>query len=137
MLFYTLPYLLFFLPLSLILFFNREYFKLDIKIILISMSIFFYSSWNIYYLPVIISSILINFYCYKKLVETKINKKKILRLGILLNIFILIVFKYTDFIIQIINSALSTDIKLLNLFLKCLVIYNSLLDDLKGVFQSP
>ena len=115
MLFYTLHYLVFFLPISLILFYYGSFLKIDRKIILILLSIFFYSWWNIYYLPMIIFSILMNYYFYKKIISKKFNNKKVLILGITLNVLILIIFKYTDFIIQNINLLLSTNFSYLNL----------------------
>ena len=115
MLFYTTTYLLFFLPIALLLFFSGKYLKIDRKIILILLSVFFYSWWNIYYLPVILSSIVINYYFYKKLTSSVINRKKTLLIGVALNILILAIFKYTDFIIQNINFIWSTNIDYLNL----------------------
>ena len=115
MLFYTVPYLLFFLPITIFLFFYSKYLKVDPKIILIFLSIFFYSWWNIYYLPVILFSILINYYCCKKIISRKTKKKKFLVLGIILNVLLLVIFKYADFIIQNINLLFSTDLIYLNL----------------------
>ena len=115
MLFYTVPYLLFFLPISIFLFFYSKYLKVDPKIILTFLSIFFYSWWNIYYLPVILFSILINYYCCKNIISKKTKKKKFLVLGIILNVLLLVIFKYTDFIIQNINLVFSTDLNYLNL----------------------
>ena len=115
MLFYTLPYLVFFLPVTLILFFCGTYFKIDRKIILILLSIFFYSWWNIYYLPVILLSILTNYFFYKKLVLSITKKKTILIIAIIFNILLLIIFKYADFLIQNINFLLSINIGYLNL----------------------
>ena len=115
MLFYTSAYLLIFLPIALLLFFFGKYLKTDRKTILILLSIFFYSWWNIYYLPVILSSIIINYYFYKKLTSRTINRKNILLIGVALNILILVIFKYTDFIIQNINVVFSTNIDYLNL----------------------
>ncbi len=115
MLFYTIPYLFFFLPIALLLFFYGKYLKIDRKIILILLSIFFYSWWNIYYLPVILFSILINYYFYKKLVTIKESRKKIFWIAVTSNILILLIFKYADFIIQNFNLLFSTDIDYLNL----------------------
>lgn len=115
MLFYTAPYLFFFLPAALLLFFYAKYLKIDRRIIFILLSIFFYSWWNIYYLPVILFSIAINYYFCKKLISSKLDRKKNLLIGIALNVLILVIFKYTDFIIQNINILLSTNISYLNL----------------------
>ena len=115
MLFYSLSYLFFFLPITLIIFFYGDKFKIEKKTILIIASIFFYSWWNIYYLPVILTSILINYYLNKNLTINKINKKKCLIYGITLNVLLLIIFKYTDFIILNINIIFSSEIEYLNL----------------------
>ena len=56
-----------------------------------------------------------NYYFYKKITSGKPNRKKNLIFGITLNILLLIIFKYTDFIIQNINLLLSTNISYLNL----------------------
>ena len=115
MLFYTLPYLAFFLPITLAIFFYANLLKVDRKLLLIFLSLIFYAWWNVYYLPIIIFSILINYYFYKKIIIEKQNKKKLLILGIFLNILILVVFKYTDFIIENINKFFLTNISYLNL----------------------
>ena len=114
MLFYTLPYLAVFLPFSLILFFSSKYLKIDNKIILIFLSLFFYSWWNIYYLPVILISIIFNYFISKKIIS-EIKKKFFLFLGIFLNVLLLGIFKYLDFIIENINFIFSLNINLLNL----------------------
>lgn len=115
MLFYTLPYLAFFLPITLLIFFFANSLKIDRKVLLIFLSLIFYAWWNIFYLPIIIFSILINYFFYKKIIKEKQNKKKLLLLGIFLNILILVVFKYTDFIIENINTIFLTNISYLNL----------------------
>ena len=115
MLFYTLPYLAVFLPFSLILFFSSKYLKIDNKIILIFLSLFFYSWWNIYYLPVILISIIFNYFISKKIISDIKKKKFFLFLGIFLNILLLGIFKYFDFIIENINFIFSLNINLLNL----------------------
>jgi len=115
MLFYDFSYLFIFLPITIILFFYSKFLKIDQKTILILLSIFFYSWWNIYYLPVILFSILMNYYFYKKIISNNYSSKKNLVFGIVLNILILITFKYADFIIQNINLLLSTNFNYLNL----------------------
>ena len=82
MLFYSLPYIVFFLPLVIITIYSLKLIKLDPKIILILFSTFFYSWWNIYYLPVIIVSILINYISYKAIISSKDKKKKYLLIGL-------------------------------------------------------
>lgn len=115
MLFYTIPYLFFFLPISILLFFYIKFLKIDPKIILILLSIFFYSWWSIYYLPVIIISIIINYYFCKKLISSNTKQKSILLVGVGINVLILIIFKYLDFFILNINLIFSTNLNYLNL----------------------
>lgn len=115
MLFYTIPYLFFFLPISILLFFYIKFLKIDPKIILILLSIFFYSWWSIYYLPVIIISIIINYYFCKKLISSNTKQKSILLVGVGINVLILIIFKYLDFFILNINLIFSTNFNYLNL----------------------
>lgn len=115
MLFYSLPYIVFFLPLVIITIYSLKLIKLDPKIILILFSIFFYSWWNIYYLPVIIVSILINYISYKAIISSKDKKKKYLLIGVSLNVILLLLFKYLDFIILNFNLLFSLDVSLLNL----------------------
>ena len=115
MLFYDFSYLFIFLPITIILFFYSKFLKIDRKTILILLSVFFYSWWNIYYLPVILFSISMNYYFYKKIISNNYSSKKNLVFGIVLNILILITFKYADFIIQNINLLLSTNFNYLNL----------------------
>ena len=115
MLFYDFSYLFIFLPITIIFFYYSKFLKIDRKIILILLSIFFYSWWNIYYLPIILFSILMNFYFFKKIISNKDNSKRNLIIGIILNILLLVIFKYTDFIIQNINLLLSTNFSYLNI----------------------
>jgi len=114
-LFYTLPYLAFFLPITLFIYFYANLLKVDRKLLLIFLSLIFYAWWNIYYLPIIIFSILMNYFFYKKIIKKEKNKKKLLLLGIFLNILVLLVFKYTDFIIEIINTFFNIKISYLDL----------------------
>ena len=116
MLFYNFSYLFIFLPLTICFFFSSKFLKIDHKLLLILFSIFFYSYWNIYYLPIIILSITTNYFFYKKIIFNILaNRKKYLILGIFFNILLLVMFKYIDFIIQNINLLFSTSFGYLNL----------------------
>lgn len=115
MLFYTLPYLIIFLPVSILLFFSVKFLKIDNKIILIFLSLFFYSWWNIFYLPVILLSIAVNYYFTKKILGNFAKSKIYLFFGIFINILILATFKYADFFILNINAVFSSEIKFLNI----------------------
>jgi len=118
MLFNSLEFLFIFLPI--IIFLNYYLNKKNIflsKILLIISSLVFYALWNIKLLPLLIFSILINYYISNILVRTQNDelKKKYLICGIMLNIIILGLFKYTNFFIENFNYIFVSNIGLLNL----------------------
>lgn len=83
---------------------------------LILFSLFFYAWFEVKFLFLIIISVVFNYFFSNYLTETRsFNKKKLLYIGIFLNIFILIIFKYTNFIISNLNEIFNADIILLNL----------------------
>jgi alginate O-acetyltransferase complex protein AlgI len=73
------------------------------------LSLYFYARGEKYYVLILIISSLIDYYVGAKIEHspTHQNKKKYLKLSIISNLLILIVFKYTDFIIDQINSLAS------------------------------
>ncbi len=118
MLFHSPVFLFLFLPIVLVLYYyTSKYSKFAYEYILIISGIFFYAWWNIFLSPIIIISIISNFY-FGNLIKNssqKNFKKKILIISIFFNILFLAIFKYTDFIIQNINYILDLNINLLNL----------------------
>ncbi len=78
------------------------------------MSLIFYSWWSLSYLPLIFFSIIANYFFTKKLRLSK-NKKLSLFLCITFNVFLLLIFKYLDFIILNINFIFNTNFAYLNL----------------------
>ena len=118
MLFHNPIFLFLFLPLVLILYYySYKFSKFAHEYILIIAGVFFYAWWNIYLSPIIIISIICNFY-FGNLIKNNINKnfkKRILIFSIFLNILFLAIFKYTDFIIENINYLFNVNIDLLNL----------------------
>ena len=117
MLFHSSIFLLIFLPFIFCLFFLANRFtKIDSKVILILSGLIFYGWWNIYLAPLIIISILFNFYLSQHLIKNgTFSKKKILLLTISLNIIFLIIFKYLDFLILNINYIFNTNLDYINL----------------------
>ena len=114
MLFHSLTYLLLFLPIVFTVYFLvRKFTNDDGKIILIFSGIFFYGWWNINFTPLIIISVLFNYYISKKIInlENKNKKKLILLSGIFCNIIYLGIFKYTDFIITNLNYLFQLNIE--------------------------
>ena len=71
---------------------------------LIVASLFFYAYWDPRYLALIIISILFNFYIAKVICRTR--SKKILALGVGVNLSALIFFKYTNFLTENIHTYL-------------------------------
>ena len=110
MLFHSNIFILYFFPLTLLLFFILNKIKFDSKILLILASLIFYSWWNINYLPLIVLSILINFFLGKKIQKSKDNKKFFLFVSILFNIVLLFSFKYADFFISNYNFLTNSEI---------------------------
>lgn len=125
MLFNSFEFLFFFLPVSLIVYFllNRMRLAVGANSWLLFVSLFFYSWWNVAYLPLILASILFNYTIGGLLAETKerrrelVSKKAIFVAGLLGNILFLGYFKYMDFFIGNINGLFATNIPLLHIVL--------------------
>jgi len=88
---------------------------------LVFASLFFYSWWNISYLPLILSSMLFNYVIGNSLNENfkkvQLHKKSLLIFGITANLLLLGYFKYADFFILNINNIANSNIELLHLAL--------------------
>lgn len=113
MLFNSYEFIFVFLPITFFIYFYLNHKRLTevSKGFLVFSSLFFYSWWNIAYLPIILSSMLFN-YIIGNTLNTKednhrFSKKSILTFGIVTNIALLGYFKYTDFMIE--NFNLLTD----------------------------
>ncbi|OCS87049.1 MBOAT family O-acyltransferase [Caryophanon latum] len=121
MLFNSFEFIFIFLPIAFIIYFLQTANKLYTcsKIWLVIVSLFFYSWWNVAYLPLILGSLFINFFIGNLLGKENLrfNKKLLLTVGIVLNVIFLGYYKYTDFFIDTINTALSTNMALLHLAL--------------------
>ncbi len=123
MLFNSYIFIFAFLPFTFFIYFYLNSLKLTVaaKSFLVFASLFFYSWWNIAYLPLILSSMLFNYVIglslSKEQKKSKIGKKTLLIFGIAANVALLGYFKYADFFIGNLNHLLDTDIGLLNLAL--------------------
>jgi alginate O-acetyltransferase complex protein AlgI len=105
-----------FLTYYLLLKLNNKYVA---KSFLVLASLYFYSYWNIKYLPLILASIIVNFFLswlINKNLEKK-SKKLYLVVGIIFNVILLGYYKYYDFFITNVNYLFSTNIPLLQLAL--------------------
>ncbi|MFY9088519.1 MBOAT family O-acyltransferase [Arcobacter aquimarinus] len=123
MLFNSYEFLLVFLPLTFIIYFYLNSKKLITlsKIFLVIASLTFYSWWNVIYLPLILGSMIFNFYVGQFL--GKKPTKQMLTFGIIGNVALLGYFKYTDFFIENFNWALNKDVELLHLALPLAISY--------------
>ena len=95
-----------FLPVVFILY--RLIPSLKIKnLLLAAASIVFYAFGQLQYVPLFLASVLINYFSGLLLQRETPRRRAILALAVVLNIGILCVFKYTDFVIRNLNGALS------------------------------
>lgn len=125
MLFNSFTFILAFLPVTLIFyyFFSKLRLNLYAKYWLLACSLFFYSWWNLLYLPLLLFSITTNFLISRVISKSKENQiyffrgKTYLVIGLLFNLSLLFGFKYFDFFIDNINLISGSDINLLNLIL--------------------
>ncbi|MBD5395149.1 MAG: MBOAT family protein [Lachnospiraceae bacterium] len=121
MLFNSYIFIFLFFPLTLIGYYGLNYAKKykAALVFLIGMSMWFYGYNNIYYLIILIISILINYGLISGMRRTSAKSVRCFFLwtGILLNIGILFYFKYYDFFISNINTALKAEVHLLKLVL--------------------
>lgn len=98
MLFNSITFLVFFLPVSLLVYFLLGYLHMNAaKFWLAALSFIFYGWWNPNYLLLLVGSILFNYCCGFLILVLKDKPKSssfVLTLGILLNLGILIYYKY-------------------------------------------
>ena len=122
MLFNSYIFILIFIPLCLLGYYLFNSFKLRLpaQIVLLGMSLWFYGYFNYRYLPIIIASILINYFFYvfigKERDKGK-SAKALMIIGVIINLGILGFFKYTDFFIDTVNQIFKSNIPLLKIVL--------------------
>jgi len=123
LLFNSYEFIFAFLPITFIIYFYLLNKRLIIgaKGFLVFASLFFYSWWNIVYLPLILGSMLFNYAVGTSLngknTKIKVNKKTLLIFGVSANLLLLGYFKYADFFIGNINYLSESNIPLLELAL--------------------
>ena len=122
MLFNSIDFLFLFLPAVFIGYFGLLKLQLFLpaKLWLLGASLFFYSYWELSYLPLLLGSILFNFSVSQILNWQTLSqalKRLILALGICANVGFLGYYKYSDFLIENINLAFGTGFSLMNLLL--------------------
>lgn len=116
MLFNSLVFILLFLPVVWVvtLFLLKRGQTHRAKQFIVLSSLFFYAWWKIIYLPIILSSMVINFFLGNLLSSNPNRKKFYLVLGLIFNISLLGLFKYADFIISIHNDLFQNQINFMN-----------------------
>ena len=123
MLFNSYEFIFLFLPITFFIYFylNKKRLTEVSKGFLVLSSLFFYSWWNISYLPLILVSMVFNYGIGASLTKDKehkkVSKKKLLTIGVIANVGLLGYFKYSDFFISNVNFLVGSDIPLLNLAL--------------------
>lgn len=98
---------------------NKQKLTKASKSFLVFSSLFFYSYWNILYLPLILISMLFNYTIGLTLakVNKKVSNKTLLSIGIISNLALLGYFKYADFFIDNVNFIFSANLPSLNIVL--------------------
>lgn len=120
MLFNSFEFIFVFLPIVLLAYFSLNRLNLHqwAKGVLVLASLYFYAFFNTSYLPIIVSSILVN---YGVAVGMKkwdgVTKKVLFGIGLLFNLGMLGYFKYTDFMIENVNALFNTSYTLKNILL--------------------
>ena len=119
MLFNSYIFIFCFLPFILVLYFaaNRKKHYDLAKGILICASLIFYGYDEVRYVPIILSSICINYLCYLLLNKYPGYRKPLLISGILANLLLLGYFKYFDFLLENINRFAGSSFDLLHIAL--------------------
>jgi alginate O-acetyltransferase complex protein AlgI len=125
MLFNSFQFILFFLPVTFVVYFVLQRMRLATmaKGWLILSSLFFYSWWNVNYLPLILTSMLVNFAIGSSFVRSnnapskRISPKRLLIAGVGFNLGLLGYFKYADFFVANLNWGLSGSFNLPNVLL--------------------
>lgn len=115
MLFTSISFLYYFLPASIIIYFITP--KKYKNIILLIASLLFYFYGEPKYVFLMILEIIIAYIGAILIDKYKNQSKNILIITLFIHVFLLIIFKYTDFIIQTINDISNANIKLLNIVL--------------------
>lgn len=132
MIFSSYQFILVFLPISVLVYFalNGRNWPQAAKAWLVLASLFFYGFWDIHYIPLILISIALNYAIGTGLscsfrpvatsaseATTEAHRRLVLVIGIVANLLLLGYFKYTDFLIENINAALSTGLELQHIVL--------------------
>ena len=120
MLFNSYEFIFLFLPFTFFIYFylNKKRLTKAGKVWLLFSSLFFYSWWDISYLPIILGSIIVNYIVGRSLYQIldgkrrkRITRKLILVFGIVFNLYLLSFNQFLYFIIKLIHLFLSLTVQ--------------------------
>ena len=121
MLFNSYIFLFAFLPVVLLVYYLINYYsaKRLAMMWLLTSSLLFYGWWNFIYVPLLASSVLVNYLLSRRIRDEgrKQRRKMFLTAGLVFNVGLLGVFKYSDFFIDNVNIILGSSFGFLNLAL--------------------
>ncbi len=113
MVFSSISFLYYFLPVFLVLYFLTPVKYRNITLLIGSLLFYFYGEQRYFYIIILMG--LINYLIGNKLSKSK--NKFILTIGILINILVLFYFKYYDFFVQNFNNIFGFNISFLNIII--------------------
>jgi len=119
MLFNSYIFIFAFLPVVLLVYFialKLRWFFIA-KLWLALASLFFYGWWNLKYIPLILLSILFNYWTGRRLLSSSSHRKFLLFFGLFSNVLLLGYYKYTDFLIENWNGLTGGNVPVLHLLL--------------------
>jgi alginate O-acetyltransferase complex protein AlgI len=122
MLFNSFVFFLGFLPIAFTGFFVAAYYKHELSILVLGLaSIFFYSYWDLRVVPLLIASILTNFFLGGLIVKNRFADRRRARIflivGLALNLGCIVFFKYMNWFIDTINVFFVHEFSTINVIL--------------------
>ena len=122
MLFNSYIFILFFLPMTLVIYYglNRAEKYAVAKGFLVLASLFFYGYFQISYVLLFVGSIVFNYFCSRMLLREQTNglgKKTLLTFGILANVGLIGYFKYFNFWLENLNVLFHTELLIKNILM--------------------
>ena len=116
MVFSSAIFLFAFLPLVYLL--TRLTKNLRVQNLLLALaSLVFYAFGQLQYVPLFLASVLVNYICGALLTGRMARSKAVLSVAVVLNLGVLGIFKYTDFVLQNLNAALSLSLPMTGIVL--------------------
>ena len=113
MLFSSITFLYYFLPLVILAYYITPKKYRNVTLLVSSLIFYFYGEQN----PVLVLACVLNYFLGLIIGKSENNKKKVLILGIVLNFAVLGYYKYSNFFIENFNNLLNINIKYLSIIL--------------------